>query len=433
MLARIVSPSHFALASRSLPLLTRTTIKQNAAIALPEHLSVLKRKMSTFKQENHKLLVIPGPIEVTDEVLYANATPPLGHTSADFIPYFGESIRMTREVVYTTTGQPFLIAGSGTLGWDQVAANLIEPGESVLLLNSGYFGDSFADCLRAYGADVDEVRADFGKSATQAELEAALSTGKKYKAVAFTHVDTSTAVLADAKMISETVKRLSPESLVFLDGVCSVASEEIRMDDWGVDVVIGASQKGLGAPPGLSIVIASQKAIQTMESRKTPITGFYTSWKRWLPIMKAYEAGNPAYFATPPVNLIRAYHTSLKQITQSGVSLQERFKLHIEAAQRIRQAAVGLGLRLVPVDPHNTANGLSAIYLPEGLGVADLVPRMIKRQIVITGGIHKDNKDKYFRIGHMGTSVVDKQRGDIDKVITALKESLEEALASKKA
>jgi alanine-glyoxylate transaminase / serine-glyoxylate transaminase / serine-pyruvate transaminase len=133
--------------------------------------------------------------------------------------------------VYTTTGQPFLIAGSGTLGWDQVAANLIEPGESVLLLNSGYFGDSFADwyahslsfpsqypeqyhSLRAYGAQVDEVRADFGKAATQAELEHALHSGKKYKAVAFTHVDTSTAVLADAKMITETVKRLSPESLV---------------------------------------------------------------------------------------------------------------------------------------------------------------------------------------------------------------------------
>jgi alanine-glyoxylate transaminase / serine-glyoxylate transaminase / serine-pyruvate transaminase len=140
--------------------------------------------------------------------------------------------------------------------------------------------------LRAYGAQVDEVRADFGKAATQEELEHALSSGKKYKAVAFTHVDTSTAVLADPKMITETVKRLSPGSLVsvlswhtpqctnvrvqvFLDGVCSVASEEIRMDDWGVDVIISASQKGLGAPPGLSVVIASQKAIQVSHLRQT--------------------------------------------------------------------------------------------------------------------------------------------------------------------
>ncbi|KAI0825888.1 pyridoxal phosphate-dependent transferase [Irpex lacteus] len=388
--------------------------------------------MSTFKQVSFALRSIPGPIEVTDEVLYANATPPLGHTSPDFIPFFGDAIRLTREVVYTTTGQPFLIAGSGTLGWDQAAANLIEPGETVLLLNSGYFGDSFADCLRAYGAEVDEIRADFGKSATQAELEQALKAGKKYKAVAFTHVDTSTAVLADAKAIGETVKRLSPESLVFLDGVCSVASEEIRFDDWNIDVVIGASQKGLGAPPGLSIVVASQKALKVVENRKAPIAGFYTSWKRWLPIMKAYEAGTPAYFATPPVNLIRAYHASLTQILRSGVSLQERFQLHKEAAQRIRQAAKDLGLKLVPTDEYYAANGLSAIYLPEGLGVADLVPRLSQKQVVITGGIHKDNKDKYFRIGHMGTTVVDKSRGDIDTVINALKESLKEALESKK-
>ena len=146
-----------------------------------------------------------------------------------------------------------------------------------------------------------------------------------------------------------------------MDGVCSVASEEIRFDDWNIDVVIGASQKGLGAPPGLSVVIASQKALKTVESRKAPIAGFYSSWKRWLPIMKAYEAGTPAYFATPPVNLIRAYHASLTQILRSSVSLQERLQLHKEAAQRVRQAAKDLGLKLVPTDEYYTANGLSAV------------------------------------------------------------------------
>ncbi|THH01050.1 hypothetical protein EW026_g1559 [Hermanssonia centrifuga] len=387
--------------------------------------------MSTFKQEPHKLLVIPGPIEVTDEVLYANAFPPLAHTSADFIPIFGDCIRMTRDVVFTSSGQPFLIAGSGTLGWDQVSANLVEPGESVLLLNSGYFGDSFADCLRAYGANVDEIRADFGKAVTQAELEQALQ-NKPYKLVAFTHVDTSTAVLSDAKMIGETVQRLSPKSLVILDGVCSVASEEIRMDAWGIDVIVSASQKGLGAPPGLSIVVASQKALKVLDNRITPVAAFYASWRRWLPIMKAYENGTPAYFATPPVNLIRAFHTSLTQITKANISLEERFQLHRDAAKRVRSAAADLGLKLVPVDPACTANGMTAIYLPEGLGVADLVPRLAKREVVITGGIHKENKDKYFRIGHMGVTVVQPERGDLDRVVAALKDSLQEALASKK-
>lgn len=389
--------------------------------------------MSSFKQEPHKLLVIPGPIEVSDEVLYANATPPLAHTGADFIPIFGDAIRMTREVVQTQTGQPFLIAGSGTLGWDQVAANLIEPGEDALLLNCGYFGDSFADCLRAYGANVDEIRADFGNSVTKPELEAALK-AKKYKLVCFTHVDTSTAVLSDAKTIGETCKELAPESLVILDGVCSVASEEIKMDDWNIDVVLSASQKGLGAPPGLSVLIASQKALRVNEARKAPIAGFYSSWKRWLPIMQAYEAGKPAYFATPPVNLIRSYQTSLLQITKSPtISLQDRFELHRKTAQRVRQAAAELGLKLVPADPYYTANGMTAIYLPEGLGVADVVPRMAQKGIIVTGGIHKDNKDKYFRIGHMGVSAVHAERGDIDRVIAGMKESLQEALASKKA
>ncbi|KAF7797185.1 hypothetical protein EIP86_008377 [Pleurotus ostreatoroseus] len=358
---------------------------------------------------------------------------------------------MTRDVVCTTTGQPFLVAGSGTLGWDQVASNLIEPGEHALLLNSGYFGDSFTDCLRAYGANVDEIRAPFGKAVTQAELEQALQK-KSYKLVCFTHVDTSTSVLSDAQMIGETVKRLSPNSLVILDGVCSVASEEICMDAWGIDVVLTASQKGLGAPPGLSIVVASQRALQVLDNRVAPVASFYASWKRWLPIMKAYENGTPAYFATPPVNLIRAFHASLTQITRREPSLEKRFQLHREAAQRVRSAAAELGLALVPTDLKYTANGMTAIYLPQGLGVADLVPRLAQRGVVITGGIHKEYKgllsslgrfgwsqkadaiystDKYFRIGHMGVTAVQPERKDVDKVITALKDSLQEALASK--
>ncbi|CCO28423.1 Alanine--glyoxylate aminotransferase 1 [Rhizoctonia solani AG-1 IB] len=98
-----------------------------------------------FKQEPHKLLVIPGPIEIADEVLYANAHPSMSHVSSDFIPVFGDCIKMLRQVLYTKDGQPFLVSGSGTLGWDMVASNLVEAGEDALVLHSGYFGDSFAD------------------------------------------------------------------------------------------------------------------------------------------------------------------------------------------------------------------------------------------------------------------------------------------------
>ncbi|PCH44378.1 PLP-dependent transferase [Wolfiporia cocos MD-104 SS10] len=387
--------------------------------------------MSSFKQEPHKLLVIPGPIEVADEVLYANAHPSMSHMSADFVPVLGDCIRMTREVLYTTTAQPFIIAGSGTFGWDQVAANLTEPGDSVLLLNSGYFGDNFTECLRAYGAEVDEVRANFGAAADLGEVAKALN-AKKYKLLAFTHVDTSTGVLSDAKAIAETVKRVSPDTLVVVDGVCSVGSEEIRFDAWGIDVVLTASQKGLGTPPGLSILVAGQRAIKAYEARTRPVASYYGSWKKWIPVMQAYEKGSAAYFATPPVNLIYAYHASLTQITKGSPSLEERFALHRQASKRVKDAVAALGLKQLPFDSAFAANGMTAVYFPEGIKASDIVPRMLQKDVVIAGGIHKDHKDEYFRIGHMGITVANPERGDIDKIISALKESLAEAFASKK-
>lgn len=379
-----------------------------------------------FKQDAHKLLVIPGPIEVADDVLFANAHPSMSHVSPDFIPVFGDCIRMTREILFSKDAQPFLISGSGTLGWDQVAANLVEPGEKALVLHTGYFGDSFEECLTTYGAEVRQLKADVGGVVPLAELEKALQ-ADKYKVVTFTHVDTSTAVLSDAKSIAETVKRVSPDTLVVLDGVCSVASEEIRMDDWGLDIVLTATQKGLGVPPGLSVLVASQKAVKTFQSRKTRVTSYYASWKKWLPIMNAYEAGKPGYFATPPVNLIYAYHASLTRITKAQPSLEERFALHRAASKRIKDAVTELGLKQVPTDPKYAANGMTAVYYPDGVGAADVVPRFGKRDVVIAGGLHAAIKDKYFRIGHMGITAVDSERGDIDRLIAALKESILEA------
>jgi len=250
---------------------------------------------------------------------------------------------------------------------------------------------------------------------------------KKYKLVAFTHVDTSTGVLSDAKMIGATVKALSPDSLVIVDAVCAVASEEIRFDDWGLDVIVSASQKGLGAPPGLSVVLASQKALKVLETRKTPVASYYANWKRWLPVMQAYEKGLPAYFATPPVNLVQAFHAALSSILKGKVSLEERFALHKAASKKIKDAATGLGLQLLTLDPYYAANGMSAIKYPTGVKMTDLIPRLVKKNIVVTGGLHKDVKDTYFRIGHMGVTVVDSERGDINKVIAGVKEALAEA------
>ncbi|KAJ7576836.1 PLP-dependent transferase [Mycena floridula] len=383
---------------------------------------------AAFKQLPHK---IPGPIEVTDEVLFANAHPSMSHVSPDFIPVFGDCIRMIRKVLFTDQAQPILIAGSGTLGWDQVAANLIEPGENALVLHSGYFGDSFSDCLQTYGANADQLKAEIGSVVSLEDIEKALRS-KKYKLATFTHVDTSTGVLSDAKAIAETVRRVSPDTLVIADCVCSVASEEILFDDWGLDVVLTATQKGLGTPPGLSILVASKRAIEIFSTRKSPVTSYYASWKKWLPIMKAYEAGTAAYFATPPVNLIYAFHASLTRITSSpNLSLQDRFKVHRQVSQEVKAAISALGLKQVPVEDKVAANGMTAFYYPEGVTAGDLLPKLAKKDIVLAGGLHTSFKDKYFRIGHMGTTAVDKERGDVERLISALTDVLKEVTPTK--
>lgn len=253
------------------------------------HSSTIAMAANTgFKQNAHKLCAVPGPVECDDPVLLANASGSVSHVSPAFVKIMKEALEMLKEVLYTKDGQPFIVAGSGTLGWDMVASNLVEPGEKALVLHSGYFADSFADCLEVYGAKVDQIKAPIGASVPTEQVEEALKK-TSYKVVTLTHCDTSTGVLARAKEVAQAVKKVSPDTLTILDAVCSVGSEEIRMDDWGIDVVITASQKGLSTPPGLSITVASQKAIKVLENRKTPVTSYFASWNRWLPSTSVYS------------------------------------------------------------------------------------------------------------------------------------------------
>jgi alanine-glyoxylate transaminase/serine-glyoxylate transaminase/serine-pyruvate transaminase len=191
---------------------------------------------------------------------------------------------MLRKVFQTSdpSSQPFVISGSGTLGWDLVAANLAEPGEDVLVLHTGYFADSFSDCFQTYGVNATQLKAPIGQRPQLPEIEKALKE-KKYKILTVTHVDTSTGVLSELKSLSELVQRVSPETLLIVDGVCSVGSEEIDFDSWKLDGVITASQKALGCPAGLSISMFSGRAIQTFKGRKSPPGSYFGSFKNWLP------------------------------------------------------------------------------------------------------------------------------------------------------
>ncbi|KAJ3401809.1 hypothetical protein HDU80_005693 [Chytriomyces hyalinus] len=374
----------------------------------------------------HKLLMIPGPVEFDAEVLSAMATPATGHVDPSFITKFGSSLEMLRSVFYAPTGQPFVIAGSGTLTWDATAANLVESGDNVLVVNTGVFGDWFAECIGVYGGLVDSVRAPFGDRPSLAQIETALA-AKKYKLITVTHVDTSTGVLNNMDDICALVKRVSPETLIALDGVCSVGAEIIKQEEWGIDVVMTGSQKALGVPPGLAIMVVSKRALDVALNRKSAPSTYFASFKKWLPIMQKYESRQPSYFATPPVQLILALHVALTQLVAAQTTLEVRFAEHRAASKRVKDTLESWGLRIVPVRRECAANTLTAVYYPSGISAGEFLPKVAAKGVLLAGGLHPEHAGKYFRVGHMNVSVMHGAlNGHLDTTLNAIQTALQE-------
>jgi len=347
--------------------------------------------------KNRKLLMIPGPIEFTPEVMRAMGMPTASHVAPNFVEAFGQALERLREVFLCPSGQPFVVAGSGSLAMDMAAANLVEPGDKALVVNTGYFGDRFAAILTRYGAEVTQVRAPaIGDAPPLDEVEAALAEAQ-FKVMTITHVDTSTAVAADVQGLSALGQRYG--TLVVVDGVCSVAGEEMRQEEWGIDLALTASQKAIGVPPGLALVVAGPRAMDVYHQRKTPVLNYYADWTQWLPIMKAYEERRPSYYGTPPVNLIWALNVSLGQILKEG--MEARFARHGWLSDALKAGITALGLTQVPVGADRTATTLTAPYYPEGVD-ATMLKHVGEAGVILAGGLHPEIKAKYFRIGHMG-------------------------------
>ena len=347
--------------------------------------------------KGRKLLMIPGPIEFTPEVMRAMGMPTASHVAPNFIEAFGQALERLREVFLCPGGQPFVVAGSGSLAMDMAAANLVEPGDRALVVNTGYFGDRFAAILDRYGAAVTEVSAPaIGDEPELAAVEAALQ-ADEFKLMTITHVDTSTAVGADVRALAALGRRYG--TLVVVDGVCSVAGEEMRQEEWGIDLALTASQKAIGVPPGLALVVAGPRALDAFHQRKTPVLNYYADWTQWLPVMEAYEARRPSYYGTPAVNLIWALNVSLGQILEEG--MEARFERHRWLSEALKAGIEALGMRQVPVSPGKTATTLTAPYYPEGVD-AGVLKEIGQAGVILAGGLHPEIKAQYFRIGHMG-------------------------------
>ncbi|MGE5223450.1 MAG: pyridoxal-phosphate-dependent aminotransferase family protein [Omnitrophica WOR_2 bacterium] len=365
--------------------------------------------------KGRNLLMIPGPIEFEPAVLTALGEPTTSHIAPSFVEIFGQALERMRQVFLSKDGQPFILAGSGTLAMDTAAANLVEPGERALVVNTGYFGDRFRTILERYGAQVSQVGAPAGGSPSLQEIENELKKGG-YKLITLTHVDTSTGVLTDIQAIARLARQ--HDALVMVDGVCSVAGEELRMSEWDLDVVLTASQKAIGVPPGLALLVAGPRAMAAFKARKTPVANYYADWNNWLPIMEAYEARKVAYFGTPAVNLVYALNVSLGQILEEG--LPARFQRHIALARACRAGISALGLGMVPLDDRQAAHTMTAPRYPAGIKAAEFLSNVSQAGVILAGGLLPSIRNEYFRIGHMGANRV----GDILATIGAIEHSL---------
>ena len=360
------------------------------------------------------LLMIPGPINFDPGVLREMSAPTAGHTAPEFVARFGEALEWLKQVFLAPSGMPFVIAGSGTLAMDIAASNLIEPGDRALVISTGYFSDRMATILERYGAEVTVLRAEIGDVVALNQVEAELARVKP-KVLTMTHVDTSTGVAVDVRALAQAAHKHN--ALVVVDGVCSVAGMELQQDAWGVDIALTASQKAIGVPPGLALLVASPRALDAFRARKKPVANYYADWANWLPVMEAYLARKIAYFGTPPVNLVYALHESLRQILAEG--MDARVARHKRISDAFKAGLQVIGLKQVPARAEVAATTMSAVYYPDGID-AKLLGKVRERGVVLAGGLHPAIRDKYFRVGHMGVV----SHADISATLSAIEGAL---------
>lgn len=344
---------------------------------------------------NKEMLLIPGPTPVVDEIYEALSQETMSHTDMRFAGIFSEALSITKKM-FNTDGEVFVIAGSGTLSMEMALVNTVAPGEKILIISHGFFGDRFIGVANALGIEAEALVSEWGKQVSPALVEEKLQEGK-FKAVTVTHVDTSTGVMANLDELVPVVKKYG--ALFILDGVCaSAALEENMGKEYGskdnkIDVVLTASQKAIGVPPGLAIVAFGPKALETRRDLGK-VHSYYADIHNWSHIMKEPFK----YFATHPINMIYGYHKGMKIIEEEG--FQERYRRHIAIGKAIRAALKTYGMGIVAKE-EVAAPTLSCALYPAGIEDGKFRASLAEKGLIVAGHLGP-LAGKGFRLGHMG-------------------------------
>jgi len=337
-----------------------------------------------------KLLLIPGPSPVHPRIIHSLAQPTVSHVGPEMVEEMRGALSNLKRVVFCEKGEAFIVAGAGTLAMEMALLNTLASGERALVLSQGYFGKRMAEIGFSFGLDCDLLESSWGSAVLPEALEKKLA-DHDYKVVVATHVDTATGACAPIRDYSQVLR--GRDLFFIVDGVCATGGIEERMDDWGIDVVLTAAQKCFGVPPGLAILVLSERALEKRKKMER-IPAYYADLLRWLPIMK-----DPSrYFSTPCVNEIRAFYESTLIVLEEG--LEQRFGRHNRTARALRAGLEALGFTFF-TRKEFLADTLSVVNYPPGLEDKRFRDLYYENGVVVAGGL-AETAGRVFRMGHMG-------------------------------
>ncbi len=337
-----------------------------------------------------RYLLAPGPTPVPSEVLLAMAAPIIHHRSPDFLPVL-DSAKKGLQWLYQTKNDVLILSATGTGGMVGSVNNFFNKGDKVLVVNGGKFGERWTKICRAYGLNVEEIVVEWGYAVKPEEVEARLSKNKNIKGLFVQASETSTGVYHDIEALGSVVKKY--DTLFIVDAISALVAHDLRTDAWGIDIMVGGSQKGVMLPPGIAFVSVSDKAWAKAETSKLP--KFYFNFRK----ERENLAKNQTNF-TSPVTLIIGLNESIKMLQSEG--LENVFKRHSKLADAARKAVQAIGLELYPKE--SPSNSVTAVQTPSGIDGQAVYKNLREKYGITAAGGQDRARGKIFRIAHLGYS-----------------------------
>jgi alanine-glyoxylate transaminase/serine-glyoxylate transaminase/serine-pyruvate transaminase len=343
-------------------------------------------------------LFVPGPSNVPDRVLRAMVVSQEDHRSPKFPELFLECLAGLKKIFKTDTGLPIVFPSSGTGCWEAALTNCLNPGDKVLISRFGQFSHLWADMSKRLGFDPEIIEVEWGEGAPVEQYRQILEadTQFKIKAVLVAQNETATGVTSHVAELRQAMDSVKHPALLFVDAVSALASIDFRMDEWGVDVCISGSQKGLMLPAGLGVTCVSQKALAAASESKSPRCYF-----DYLDMVKSNAQGYTPY--TPSIPMLYGLREAINMLLEEG--LEHVFHRHAYLAGGVRAAVLeGWHLKLCAKEPKWYSNTVSAIMVPDGFDGAKVIAHAYSRYNTSFGAGLSKVAGKLFRIGHLGDS-----------------------------